>query len=194
MTMTPDRAAGDQAPTGAVVVRNTDSGAAHDSLDVPLRGGEEPYRFEMIYDGGAVRAYADTAAPLLECLIPHYQTMSPARRLSARISHATRTQVTTQADINHTFGLDQVTPHEYVVLTRTRSTPPDESAWTCRVPLVLVDAYYAPLTDLVAPVGSEDVNDPSNLLWLRPAAGEYEYLESLHVTGHLSLHAHADAF
>ena len=194
MTMTPDHATTDQTPTGAVVVRNTRSDTGHDLLDVPLRGGDEPYRFEMIYDAGAVRAYADTAAPLLECLIPQYQAMSPAHRLHARISHATRTQVTTQAAINHTFGLDQVTPHEYVVLTRTRSTPPDESRWASRVPLVLVDAYYAPLTELVAPVGSEDVNEPSNLIWLRPAAGEFEYLESLHVSGHLSLHAHADAF
>jgi len=157
--------------------------------DAPLRPDNSPFRFEMLFDGLGRRAYADTADDLLAALIRDYDRMNVSQRLAARLHLAARTQVTVQADINSTFDLSLVTPEEAVILQGHRNTAPDVTEWTCPVPLVLIDLYYAPLGALPRPIGSRDVAEPDNIIWLTPA-DPYALLTSLHRAGLIVLNEH----
>lgn len=168
-------------------------GTGEDSLVVPHREDGSPYRFEMLFNGMVDRAYADTAAALLDCLIPRYVHMSEGERLAARLQHAVRTQVTVQADINwHHRNLVDCTPDEQAVLTASRATPPLVAEWASQVPLVLVDAFYSPIGALPQPTSAlADVTDPPNLFWLR-VEDEHDYLVSLARVGLIVLNEHRD--
>lgn len=176
----------------AVVVSNT---TEEDDVpvDVPVKDDGSPYRFEMLFNGLVDRAYADTAEDLLACMIPRYTTMNPGERLAARLQHATRTQVTVQADINWNHrNLVGCTPEEQVVLSSSRATPPEVREWSSEVPIVLIDVYYQPIGTLPHPISAvADVKDPPNIFWLR-VEDEYEYLVSLGTVGFIDLHAHSD--
>lgn len=179
------------APTpDVVVVANTMEAAAE--ITPPFKNGTDPYQFEMIFDDGKGRAYADDPDALLTVLIGGYGTMTEPARLAARLHLAVRTQTTLQAVIIDHVGLEGVTPEEYAVLMASRATPPDVNVWTCEVPLVLVDSFYAPHGSLPVPIsGKGDVDNPDNLLWLRPH-DPFEFLVSLHEVGLVGLFAHAD--
>lgn len=176
----------------AMIVPNTFEDLA--PVPAPTHEDGDPFRFEMLFNGFADRAYADRAEDLLDCLIPRYLTMTPAERLAARLAHAVRVQTTVQADINYEHdNLVGCTPEEIAVLTATRSVPPSILMWSCPVPLVLVDVFYQPTGDLPTIVsGLADVTNPPNVYWLRPS-DEDDYLASLAYVGFVGLHAHADA-
>lgn len=173
-------------PETAVIVRN----GYTDPEPAPTRP-EGPYRFEMVFDDGKYRAYADTADALLAALIPGYATQTGPARLASRLHLAVRTQTTMQAVINTYFGLDEVTPEEYAVLVASRATPPLVDRWDCAVPLVLVDAFYAPHGTLTPPQTPQDVTEPDNLIWLRPN-DPAEFLVSLRRVGLIGLAEHSD--
>jgi hypothetical protein len=176
----------------SVVIANTRSADSPPPL-LPLRPDNTAYRFEMIFDGGGRRGYADTAEALLGMLIAGYEHLSPADQYAQRLLLAVRTQVSVQADINSVLDLNGCTPDEYAVLQGHRNTAPQVSEWACAVPLVLVDTDYAPYGDLPRPVSAAaDVAGPPNLLWLTPAE-EYEFLLSLHQVGLIALHAHTES-
>lgn len=176
----------------AVVVANT-FGTGDPPSNIPLRHDNTPYRYEMIFDGGKSRAYADTADELLGVLITGYETMSQDQQLVARIEHAVRTQATLQARINAAHDLSQCSPDELVVLRGHRNTPPEVEVWTCPVPLVLVDVFYKPIGNLPRPSsGIVDVEQPPNLLWLSPTE-PYDFLVSLHEAEVIILNEHMDA-
>lgn len=176
----------------AIVVSNTteDDDAP---ADVPVKADGTPFRFEMLFNGLVDRAYADDVQDLLGCMIPRYQTMTEGERLAARLQHATRTQVTVQADINWTHrNLVDCTPEEQVILSSSRATPPEIREWSCEVPIVLVDVFYEPVGRLPQPTSTfADVKNPPNIFWLR-VEDEHDYLMSLGNVGFVEVNLHSD--
>lgn len=162
-----------------------------DALPIPTRPNGSFYRFEMICDNGWTRIYDDTPEGLLSALIEGYGELTdPTDRLTARVRHAVDTQVALQTTVNQLFDADKAaTEAEKAVLFSARTTAPQVDIWDCTVPLVVVDAFYAPFSPLPAPVSvSIDLGEPANLWWLTPAAGDWEYLCSLHQCSAIDLH------
>lgn len=171
----------------AVVIANTS--AADSPPPAPTGPGGRPYRFELIYAGGRLRAFADQPADLVEALAgePGYQQLDEAGRYGVRLRTAVDAQVRLQAELNDTQGTGGCTPAEVEVLTGARDVPPQLAEWGAGVPLVLVDDFYAPQGELPRPVSTlADVQEPPNLVWLR-ADSDLGLLESLHQAGHLQL-------
>jgi len=132
----------------------------------PLHADGTPYRYEMIHGGGARRTYSDDLAELVAALIPGYADIQdPVELVRARIVHAVHVQVTTQASINVRMGTAACSPQEQEVLSGDRAVPPAVTEWKASVPLVLLDCFYAPVTDVPRPVPVA----PGEILWLRPA-------------------------
>lgn len=144
------------------------------AVTVPTKPDGTHYRFEMIYDGDARRAYADTPIDLCGALIHGYADLDfgdTAEADAARLAHAGRIQVELQAQLNaagKTTDLDQATR---TVLTAPRHVAPDPGAsWDADIPLVLLTVDHAPYTDTPVPTG--------NVIWLDPTT-ETDLLESL---------------
>jgi hypothetical protein len=165
-------------PIMAVLTRNPREGVAP---EVPHRPDGGLYRFEMIFDGGRYRAYADSVTELCEQLIPGYAELDDdTSQAAARIRHAVRAQVLLQAAIVADADLSSCSAAERELLLGARHVPPAVEVWEADVPLVLVDSYYEPVGRLARPEGRPRGGGPegSNLVWLRPG-DEAELLESL---------------
>lgn len=176
-----------------VIVRNISSGEDLEKLAIPTRPDGSYYRFEMICDGGWTRVYDDSAVALMTHLIPGYTRLDDQARLTARVRHAVDTQVRIQTQVNTFFRNVEVTADEVAILTSPRHTPPVVDIWSCRVPLIVVDAYYAPYSDIARPRSiHSDTADAENLWWLRPTEGELEYLRSLHEISAIDLNITKD--
>jgi hypothetical protein len=177
----------------SAVIRNVSVAEDINTISVPTREDGSFYTFEMIADGGWSRYYDDTPTGLLNFLIPNYAAFPEIRKLQARIRHAVDSQVRLQARLNVFFSAEGRTPEEHKLLVGPRHKQPTVSEWECLTPLVLIDAFYAPYTDTLAPTSSiADVAIPPNLWWLRPAESEMEYLRSLHETSLIDLHLACD--
>jgi hypothetical protein len=163
-----------------VSVRNSRGWA---QLDPPTRPDGGLYHYELIYDGGKWRGYADTADELLEALIPGYPDLDSDARAAARLAHAVRTQVALQAQIVAATGLAGCADTETAVLLAARDTPPAPETWAAPVPLVLVTTFYTPTGELPAPAAA----DPAGLIWIDPTSAE-TLLRSLHRAGAVQLH------
>lgn len=173
----------------AVLIRNVSIADDVSALVVPTKPDGSFYRYEMICDNGWSRLYDDNVVGLLTHLVPGYTRLDDAQRLTARIRHAVDMQVSLQARLNVFFAASPRSREEQAVLYGARHLPPMIEDWNCEVPLVLVDAFYAPYTHLPRPTsGIADVAMPPNLWWLRPADGDLEYLRSLHETSVIDLH------
>jgi hypothetical protein len=171
----------------SVVIPNTED----EKLDfvVPTRADGTFYRYEMICDNGWSRVYSDTLTDLLERLIPAYGQKDAQQRLTARIQHATDLQVGLQAQVNLSYDDSALTAEERELVSGPRHLQPQIESWDADFPLILVDAFYAPYSPLVVPVsGLSNVQNAPNLWWLKPAAGEFEYLQSLHDLAVVELH------
>lgn len=156
-------------------------------MTAPVRPDGTPYRYEMVHAAGARRIYADDPADLLAALIPGYAgARDPVQAARARIVHAAHVQVTLQAAVNVEYGTEGCTPEERDLLCADRAVPPAVAEWTAPVPLVLVDCFYAPVTDLPRPRAVA----PGEILWLRPAT-EWDHLRSLSALGVIVLAEHA---
>jgi hypothetical protein len=135
----------------AVLTRNPREGVVP---DVPHRPDGGLYRFEMIFDGGRYRAYADTVTELCEQLIPGYAELEDdISQAAARIQHAVRAQVLLQAAIVADADLSGCNGEEQELLLGPRHVPPAIEVWEADVPLVLVDTYYEPLARYPGPKG-----------------------------------------
>ena len=135
------------------------------------------YRHEMIYDGERKRSYANRLTDFLADLIPGYERLTDhAERTSARVRHAADVRAAWQAAVNEAFGAEGCTPAQIAVLTSDLPAPPVPPVWSAPVPLLLVDSFYEPTTDLARPVAE----DPGEIFWLEPT-GELAYLLSLDV-------------
>ena len=139
----------------------------------PRRADGTNYRYEMIFDGGNFRGYADTAHELVTYLIPGYDAL-PDRdaRTRARIRFALDLAVRLQGVIMVDMEDDllQLTPAERDLLGRSRATPPAIGQWTASVPLVLLTTDYMPFTSTPRPrgVAGPDGRQDANILWIDP--------------------------
>ena len=149
-----------------------------------------PYRFEMVYAGGARRAYADSSASLIDVLYPGYLMTGDTDRWVARIALAIRAQVALQAAVNTEHDLASLPQQQYALLQGPRHIPPTPRVWNCPVPLILVDTYYEPTGPIPVPMANLNGDEP-NLLWIRPS-DDYSLLCSLHDLGAISLHELGD--
>src|SRR6266540_2248884 len=104
-------------------------------VTAPVRPDGQPYQYELIYDGGRWRAYADDFSLLVGELIDGYADGTDEERGRARIDLAVRMQVITQAQLDVEFPLDQCTPEQESVLMGNRDTPPVVERWSAPVPL-----------------------------------------------------------
>ena len=173
----------------AVVIRNTFGDAP--PPPPPRKADGAAYRFEMIYDAGKYRAYADTVTELCEELIVGYSDIDDeVAQAAARILYAVGAQVRLQAEliVDNDAAMASATPAERELLLGARHVPPELEVWEADVPLVLVDTYYEPLGQLPRPAGRPRGGGPSdsNLIWLRPA-DEAELITSLDDAGIISL-------
>ena len=162
----------------AVLTRNPPEGI---DPDIPRRPEGGLYRFEMIFDSGRYRAYADTVTELCEQLIDRYAALDDdVAQAAARIQHAVRVQVQLQAALVAEADLSRCSPEEQELLLGSRHVPPVLEVWEAHVPLVLVDTYYEPLGQLPRPQGRPRSGGlaGSNLIWLRPG-DEADLLTSL---------------
>lgn len=168
----------------AVLIRNP---SVDQDVDGPAKPDGTRYRFEMIYQQGRSRAYADTATELVGVFIAGYEEMSEEDRLRARVEYTTGLLAPVQATVLQGFDGSELTEAERAVLFQPRHAPVVVEEWSAQVPLVLLDVHYAPYSDIPAPVSAlEDVYDPSNIYWLR-AADEFDFLTALHRIGIISL-------
>ncbi len=172
----------------AVITRNTRHGQ---TPEPPQRADGGLYLYAMYFNGNERIAYADELADLLDVLIPGYADMAEQERLAGRIRLAIGAQISTQAYINGDVEPDEwnaLTDQQRGVLTGPRDTQPAVDFWDPDIPLVLVETGYAPYTDIDQPIsGIADVQDPPNMIWLRPI-DEWDFLESLHTAGYIVLH------
>lgn len=177
----------------AIFVRNASEADKINNFKVPTRADGTFYLYEMICDNGWSRVYDDTIEGLLNFLIRDYSTMTDEEKLTARIRHAVDCQVRLQAQINAFFSDEPRTPVEDAILNGPRTTPPMITQWDCAVPLLLIDSFYAPHTNIERPFsGLSEDTIPENLWWLTPCEGEMEYLRSLHQTSIIDLNIAKD--
>lgn len=171
----------------AVITRNPLTDDNPVAIEPPHKDDGSGYRFEMIYEGGRSRAYADTAADLIDVLIPGYAALDEAQRLQSRVSYGTGLLAPMQAEVLQSVDQTALSEDERAVLLAPRYEPIAVAEWGSEVPLVLLDVHYAPHSDLSAPRSTlEDVAQPRNLLWIR-VAEEYDMLLSLAQIGYISL-------
>lgn len=158
-----------------VQVRNVNAETDISALEIPRRPDGTYYRYEMVISGGWERVYDDTAADLMNYLIPGYTTLTEQERITARVRHAVDTQVRLQAIINSNVD-GQTTEQEHVLLHGPRHIQPTISEWSNAIPIVLIDTFYHPYTETPKPL---EVSD-GEIWWLIAGEGDFEYLRSLH--------------
>ena len=153
----------------------------------PTKDDGSRYRFEMIFDSGRSRAYADTAADLVDVLVPGYAALDAEAKIAARVRYVTDMLASVQAAVLNAHDQSDLTPEERAILLQPRFEPVVVDEWSSEVPLVLADVHYAPYSDLTPPMSTlDDVADPRNLIWLR-AGEEFALLTSLARIGYISL-------
>lgn len=158
-----------------IIVKNPRGDAP---VPVPTHTEGHAYRFEMIFDGGARRAYADTWTELNEAIIgDDYDELGPDDSGAAeRLFFAVGAQVQLQALIldRHPAAVKaEIEDRHRQILLATRDTPPLIGEWDCEVPLVLVTVYYDPYDSTARPQGlTIDGVENANLIWIDPSDEE----------------------
>ncbi len=142
----------------------------------------------VLHDSSTV--YADTAAEVIEEMLPGYQWADPDMQLQARIQHARqvaglvqRLHIDRAVDAGQFDPLDPQQAGLAQILTTDKTlslslelpeAPGQPADWLPAVPLVLLTTSYAPHTQYPRIGG--------NVVWLDPAS-EASYLAGLHRTG-----------
>lgn len=174
----------------AVLLKNTDADSA--APEAPRKDDGSGYRFEMIFEQGRSRAYADLTADLLDVLIAGYAAGDEIERLRARVEYATGLLAPLQAVVLSQADQQAIPAEDLEVLLRPRYEPVVVDEWSSEVPLVLIDLHYAPHSDIPAPLSTlGDTADPDNIWWLRPGA-EWDLLVSLDRVGLIGLGENTD--
>ena len=153
-------------------------------------GGEWAHAM-VLHDGSTV--YTDTAAEVVEEMMPGYESLDSAARRDARYRHAAVTASAVQqilmnrAKSEGTFDPDDVRYSQTVQILRTDKSlclelelperPGEAADWLPQVPLVLLTTSYAPFT--------RHPRIGGNVIWIDPASEE-SYLASLNATGIVS--------
>lgn len=185
----------------AVIMRNTREG--EDPVQPPLHDDGTLYPYAMYFNGYKDVAFADTPEDLLDVLIQGYSDLEGEQaRAKARILLAVSAQVALQAQINADVdpaAWDALPDAQRDALTGPRYQQPHGwgdgelgDVWESTIPLVLVDTGYKPYTDIQVPIsGMGDVENPENMIWLRPA-DEWDFLVSLGAAGWIGLNEATD--
>ncbi|MFB4268566.1 hypothetical protein [Nonomuraea sp. GTA35] len=164
-----------------VIIRNVS--AAEPPPGPPVNAEGRPYRYEMIYSGGAFRGYADEPAELVGMLVPGYPELgTDGEREAARVALALDVQVRLQAELA-AGRVGACGEAERAVLLGGRHEPPAPARWTAAVPLVLVASFYRPSGALPRPSGPAELQ-----VWLDPA-DDWTLLTSLHTAGVITVGA-----
>jgi hypothetical protein len=164
----------------AVSIRNTS--AAQDPPVPPTKADGRPYLYEMIYAGGARRAYADDTADLMDMLTPGYTSLTTTdERAEARLRLALDIQVRLQAELATGGALAECTEDQRATILGSRHTPPNPATWTAPVPLVLITSFYRPAGRLTRPQGPPELQ-----IWLDPD-DDWKLVTSLHATGTITV-------
>lgn len=150
--------------------------------DPPQSPDGEDHAYEMIFDGGGSRAWADSTVDLLDVLISGYQAMSIEDRFAARLALALQVRSVVQAAINSERDLDGEPAGVVAALTHPDPTAPPVRTWASGHPLVVLDVHYRPFTEIQPPVTAGD----GVLLWFK-VEDEDDFLLSLHSAGYVSL-------
>lgn len=156
-------------------------------IEPPRKSNGDGYRFEMIFNGGGSRAYADTAVELIDVLIPGYEALDTNARVQARVTYGTALLPRVQATVLQDVDQEAIPEAEKSVLLQPRFEAVVVDEWASEVPLVLLDVHYAPHSEIPAPRSAlEDVASPRNLIWVR-VIEDYDMLLSLHDIGLINL-------
>jgi hypothetical protein len=167
--------------------------AAQQPPIAPVRDDGTPYRYELIYDAGASRAYADTPVELLGVLIKGYEAMGEAERTEARRTLAIRQRAIFQARLVADFGLGGCTPEERTALLAVGGRAPMIESWKGALPLVLVDCWYQPVGKLPRPQGRMATPQrPNGIIWFE-TQHEMALLRSMVEAGMVSLRENRDS-
>lgn len=172
----------------SILIRNVSVAEDLSSMTIPLKEDGTYYKYEMICDGGWSRLYDDNLSGLLEYLTPGYEELNDDEKVEARIKNSIDMQVFLQSQLNTFYEDVDVKITEKQILVSPRNVQPKIDVWSAKIPIVLIDAFYIPYTELKAPTSSlGNYNDVENIWWLKPAEGEMEYLKSLHECSIISL-------
>lgn len=158
-----------------------------------LKSDNSLFKFRMHFNGFSKIAFADNYIDLCEALMPGYTALAEDERLSARLAILLDVQVHLRSNILVTVVQKKhdLKEWEYAVLASEDRAPHgwsgdnEESVdfWSASVPLVLLDADYAPYADVLPPVSSiADVENPPNIIWLR-CSSEEAFINSLERAG-----------
>lgn len=175
----------------------TNNRATRDAFVPPPTINEEgvPTQWRMFYEGGSHIADADALEDLIEVLIPGYATLiSAANRTFARTTYMQEVRGNLRARILAgipTEEWDALSEGEKSALEWDGEFDPDfrdtdgaPFVWKSDIPLVLLEADYAPYEPLkTAPLskyGDHEVVD--NILWLRSST-EQAFLVTLSYSG-----------
>lgn len=189
----------------AVVIKN--SRRAEEAPVAPIKANGTKYQFELIFDGGNKRAYADETGDLVAELIPGYVTQRERIRKAGadqaaqeeaigeayfeRLKYAAGIQVQLQAALLAEYEDDAtvlITEEERAILLAPRDVPPSPKMWDCVVPLVLLEDFYQPLGKLPLPDAyPRSGNEPGSNLILLSTQTEEALLRSLHNAGIVNL-------
>lgn len=184
-------------------INTANSREGEKSPNIPFKEDGEFYDYIMYHENNRYIAYADSPAELIDILIRGYEEMTESDRLNARLRMALSLQSSTQAQIFLDLSKEQKESLKEweikAIQGRYNETDPwairdfwkeqlpegmteeevDEDdridIWSSEIPLVLIDASYAPWTDIYPPLANPE---GTNIIWLKPM-DEVEFLESL---------------
>lgn len=160
-------------------------------LESPRNPAGEPFHYCMLYNSATLVAWADSATELCDLLIEGYLEIPEEdleEQAAQRALYAVGAQVRLQAAILAAADPARATEAERAVLSGSRDVPPEVEVWESPIPLVLVDAFYAPFTDRRRPLSRPrgDGAPGSNLIWLE-FADELSFLMSLSAAGEIQM-------
>ncbi len=161
----------------SVIQKNISMEEDIDLYPIPTKPNYTYYKYELIDYIADTRVYSDDINEISEYLVPGGKD-----DYKALLSHAVDTQVALQAQLANFYIDALVDAKEFEILMGPRHEQPNLNVWNCQVPLVLIDSFYAPYTEVKAPIGRYLEND-DNLIWLTPGKGVEEYLKSLDAAG-----------
>jgi hypothetical protein len=144
---------------------------------VPVKSDGKYYRYELIDTNSWVRIYSDDSLELIQYFIPDYNG-----EYTKLLNHAVSTQVKAQAQLLSYYLDVLVSDAELEILIGPRHIQPSVQRWTSQVPLILIDSFYHPHTQIAPPIGNFIERD-DNLLWIKTTEGVEEYLKSLDYLG-----------
>lgn len=173
----------------ATILRN--NLAIGDAVAPPatLNANGEPVQWRIFFDDLSKIADSDNLTDLVAVLIRGYAELDEKEQLEARIEKLLNVKMNVQTNIYANLYAHQenaLTDEEKMLLLNGqydldfREADGQPLVWTSKTPLVMIDMFYEPHTQTVAPVSSPE--QPNNIIWLQGET-ELDFLLSLHKIG-----------